>query len=295
MALKEEDQADEVVHTISNLKAPLNSKKLRQPSFFQKMFSSSKLNRVHSEYFAFPESEVQNTKEYFREADGDGLSGKRSRKNKKKQGKVFDDMDMDTIATEEQDNRLGDEDEQKDYSSSSTKSKKGKRSRRKSRDNLSEISEEMTGEDDNQDNRVGNTYGAIEDDTPKYPAMPTIGKPVNIDRLVNRTKAAAAGIRYLMEMVESDVTQSVQRAKAIPVSKELDRVQVTPQISAVAAKVRSTAQVKKVVDSNMIEIQRNLNYRKSALIMMNVNYANQRVRKIDPIYVQEARTIVTYK
>lgn len=294
--MKEDDQPEEVVHTLSNLKAPLNSKKLRQPSFFQKMFSSSKLNRVHSEYFAFPESEVQNTKEYFHEADGDGISGKRSRKEKKNRTKDIDDMDMDTIATDEQDKRLvGDGDEQKDYSSSSTKSKKGKRSRRKSRDNLSEISEDMSGEDEKRDNSVGDTYGAIEATKPKYPVMPTIGKPVNIDRLVNRTKAAAAGIRYLMEMVENDVIQSIQRAKAIPVSKELDRVQVTPQISAVAAKVRSTAQVKKVVDSNMIEIQRNLNYRKSALIMMNVNYANQRVRKIDPIYVQEARTIVTYK
>lgn len=286
----EKDKPSEVVGRLDSFKRAMSLKKIRQPSFFQKMFVSTKLNRVHSEYFAFPESEVPNVSAYHHEADGDGAKSSKKAKLKKKQApNGHEDVDMDTIATEEQEKRLFDgADEEKDDSSSTARRRKGNRSRPNDPD-LSEISEEENSvEDDNEDfDRHSN-----EDD---YPLMPRIGKPVNIDRLINRTKAAASGVRYLMEMMDSDVAVSIQRAKAIPVSSELDRVQVTPQISAVAAQVRSTAQVKEKVNVNMNEIQRNLNYRKSALIMMNVNYSHQRVRKIDPIYVQEARTIITYK
>lgn len=285
----EKDKPSEVVGRLESFKRAMSLKKIRQPSFFQKMFVSTKLNRVHSEYFAFPESEVQNVSAYHHEADGDGAKSSKKEKLKKKHARNGqDDIDMDTIATEEQEKRLFDgADEVKDDSSSTARRRKRNQGRQNDPD-LSEISEEENSVEENEDFDQRSNEG-------DYPLMPRIGKPVNIDRLINRTKAAASGVRYLMEMMDNDVAVSIQRAKAIPVSSELDRVQVTPQISAVAAQVRSTAQVKEKVNLNMNEIQRNLNYRKSALIMMNVNYSNQRVRKIDPIYVQEARTIVTYK
>jgi hypothetical protein len=285
-----------VVNRLSSFKASLSAKNLRQPSFFQKMFSNSKLNRVHSEYFAFPESEAENLKKYNHEIEGGaGYSSKKGKKRKKDAGKS-DDMDLDTIATDEQDKRLaagnGEEKDSSDNSiSKNLKTKKGHRAD----PDLSEISEERSEDGKDEDSLDDDRANRVDENVGQYPQMPRVGKPVNIDRLVNRTKAAASGIRFLMVMIENDVAQSIQRAKSIPVSKELDRVQVTPQISAVAAKVRSTAQVKECVESNMTEIQRNLNYRKSALIMMNVNYSNQRVRRIEPIYVQEARNIITYK
>lgn len=278
-AQAEKDRPDQVVNRLSSFKAPLSLKKMRQPSFFQKMFSSTKLNRVHSEYFAFPESEVKDVKAYLHEADGEEAKSVKKVKTKKQ-------SDED-LATDEQEKRLREGiDEEKDESSLSIDGKP----RNKDQD----MSENSEGNEEGSNSDVGYNNFLV-DNEPNYPMAPRLGKPVNIDRLVNRTKAAASGIRYLMDMMENDVAQSIQRAKSIPVSKELDRVQVTPEISASAAKVRSTAQVKESVKTNMNEIQRNLNYRKSALIMMNVNYSNQRVCKIDPIYVQEARSIVTYK
>lgn len=288
----EEARPDQVVNRLPSFKAPLGLKNMRQPSFFQKMFTSTKLNRVHSEYIAFPESEIKNVKEYMQDADGEETnSGKKGKKSKTSaQGESDKDADPSGIPAEGR-GKQEDDDELKEDSSSPRQAKSKQRNR--GDPSLAEIAEEEEG--GSLDYEDGYDQDHDVENESDYPLMPRLGKPVNIDRLVNRTKAAASGIRYLMEMMENDTAQSVKRARAIPVSKELDRVQVTPSISAEAAKVRSTAQIKESVKGNMNEIQRNLNYRKSALIMMNVNYSNQRVRKIDPIYVQEARSIITYK
>ena len=124
------------------------------------------------------------------------------------------------------------------------------------------------------------------------PPMPTIGRPVDMDRLINRNKKAEFGLEALMQMVMRDVDESLKLTKDIPVASGFDRVTVTEEQSAYIARVRTTKDVDKTVQRNVQHIQKSLNYRKSALIMMNSNYSNKLVRSIEPIYVNEARTIV---
>lgn len=123
------------------------------------------------------------------------------------------------------------------------------------------------------------------------PPMPKIGHPVDMDRLINRNKKAEYGLGKLMEMVLRDVDESLKDTKDIPVSKDFDRIFVTEEQSKHIAKVRTTKDIEKRVKTNVQHIQKALNYRKSALIMMNSNYSQQLVRLIEPIYAQEARTI----
>jgi len=127
------------------------------------------------------------------------------------------------------------------------------------------------------------------------PLMPNMGKPIEMKRLINRNRHAEEGMNALMEMVNQDVSIAIYNAQHIPVSKEIDRVTVTAEASAYMAKVRTKGGIEKRLKSNMTEIQKTLNYRKSALIMMNANYSNEVVRKLEPIYVNEARTIVKLK
>lgn len=74
-------------------------------------------------------------------------------------------------------------------------------------------------------------------------------------------------------------------------SKHLDRIYVTEKQSEHIGRVRTTKHIENRVQKNIQHIQKSLNYRKSAIIMMNSNYSQQLVRLIEPIYVNEARTI----
>lgn len=58
--------------------------------------------------------------------------------------------------------------------------------------------------------------------------------------------------------------------------------------------VRSESDLNEAQQANINEIQKNLNYRRSGLLMMNTNYSNHTVRKVEAIYVNEARTLVTH-
>mmetsp|Transcript_12667 Transcript_12667/g.21200 ORF Transcript_12667/g.21200 Transcript_12667/m.21200 type:complete len:290 (-) Transcript_12667:49-918(-) len=123
------------------------------------------------------------------------------------------------------------------------------------------------------------------------PPMPKIGKPVNIQRMVNRNRTAEFGLQKLMEMVMQDVDDSLSKSKRVPVADGFDRITVSEEQSKQIKSVRTGAAIAKEVTGNINAIQKALNYRKSALIMMNTNYSNQLVRQIEPIYATEARTI----
>ena len=123
------------------------------------------------------------------------------------------------------------------------------------------------------------------------PPLPKMGNPVDMDLLINRNKKAEYGLHKLMEMVIRDVDESLKDTKNIPVSKDFDRIIVSEEQSKHIAKVRTTKDIEKRVKTNVQHIQKALNYRKSALIMMNSNYSHHLVRLIEPIYAQEARTI----
>ena len=124
------------------------------------------------------------------------------------------------------------------------------------------------------------------------PPMPNIGAPVNIDLLISRNAKAEFGMEKLMEMITRDTTEAFAAAKAIPVSEHHDRVSVTQEISDRMAKVRTAKEINKRVQDNMNQIQKALNIRKSAVVIMNSNYSKRLVRTIEPIYVGEARTVV---
>ncbi len=123
------------------------------------------------------------------------------------------------------------------------------------------------------------------------PPMPKIGTPVDMDLLINRNKRAEFGLEKLMDMVIRDTKDSIEESKTIPVSKGFDRIFVTEKQSEHIGRVRTTKHIENRVQKNVQHIQKSLNYRKSAIIMMNSNYSHQLVRHIEPIYVTEARTI----
>lgn len=150
----------------------------------------------------------------------------------------------------------------------------------------SEMSSELN--DDNQGDKSGSAAQYID------PPMPVIGQPVKMEVLVTRNQRAQSGLKILMEMVSKDVQDAVNEVHSIPVSEEMDRIQVSHEAMVHMAKVRTMRDIEKRVQQNVKDIQKSLNYRKSALVMMNTNYSQQQVRKIEPIYVNETRSIIQH-
>lgn len=240
-----ENNSKRVVHEIDEAR-PKHTKKLtRSPSFFRKMFSSRKLNRV-----------LNDDENLLKEEDESAVGSKEKNSNADRDGEdgADDDGTLETI----------------------------------------EEGEELHG-------RAKNVPGDpllqrdLSDTVITGPPLPFLGKPVKVDRLVTRNKTAEVGMEALMSMVMRDVDASLFDANRIPVSKESDRVTVTAEISNYMGKVKSKRAIEKRVKDNMTTIQKSLNYRKSAIIIMNSNYSQELVRKIEPIYTNEARTIVTFK
>lgn len=104
-----------------------------------------------------------------------------------------------------------------------------------------------------------------------------------------------SGTNYLLDLVRTEVEAAIYRARDIPVSKDLDRVRVTPEISSFMQQVRSDREIRQRVKKHCLDIEKALNYRKSALIMMNHNYDDKLVRRVEPVRISEARTVQTYK
>mmetsp|Transcript_31715 Transcript_31715/g.34664 ORF Transcript_31715/g.34664 Transcript_31715/m.34664 type:complete len:258 (-) Transcript_31715:196-969(-) len=228
-----------VIHRLQSFRPKLNKNITRAPSFFAKMFSSKKLNRV------LPEEDEE-------EEDGkEPLSG--------------------------------DHEEEKEGEEAEDKVKSPRDENDRESDELLPQGEKVKKDLDE------------DEDFAEYPPMPDIGKRTNMDRLTTRNRTAEIGMNALMEMVNRDVDASLFDARHIPVGKDRDRVTVTQDISNYMNKVRQQKQIDKRVKHNMQDIQKTLNYRKSSIIIMNANYSSQLVRKIEPIYAQEARTIVVFK
>lgn len=243
---EKESMSMRIITRLPSVRIPALNRKQRAPSFFTKIFSSTKMDQVQSEMFnPFREDEEED------EEANPAI--------KRKAVPKIDEEDSSHPA----------------------------------RDNTEQEEEKDDGnEDDGANENDHDLDQAIEE---IEPPMPNIGRPVNMTRLFNRTKNATAGMEYIMEQVKDDIDDSIRKARNIPVSSEFDRVQVTKEISQRMAEIRTNKGISEHVNQNMREIQAALNYRKSGLIMMNFNYAQKIVRVVEPIYVNEARSITTFK
>lgn len=124
------------------------------------------------------------------------------------------------------------------------------------------------------------------------PPMPTLGRPVDFDLMESRTRNVKKTLRMMMKVVNADVEAVHKESTEIPVSHEIERVQVTDEIRDRIALRRSKKADKLFVAKNLENIQRCLALRRSALNMMNHNYMSATVRQLEPVQTDEARTIM---
>lgn len=127
------------------------------------------------------------------------------------------------------------------------------------------------------------------------PVMPNMGKPVNYALMVERNENVRNAMETMMTYVMRDIKQSIDTGKSIPVTKDIERITVSQDVLSHMKQIQTNTDVRNDLRKNFEDIQRTLIYRKSALEMMNSNYSDVLVRKIDKIYVNESRNITEYK
>lgn len=244
----------EITHKI---KAPKHSMHSR-PSFFQRMFSTTNMNKITPAMEDYEKDKLKTTEGYV--------------------VPVNKDLDLTGLGVDDDDDVGPLEKESDDIISSEMKD--------------INTSEAVDGTSKVQDNASKEMH--FYDDEYIDPPMPNIGKPINVDFLEKRVIKAEYALHDLMHVIMADVNLSVKGASSIPVDKALDRISVSDEQYKRIGKVRSVKDIDGAIQSNIQEIQKSLNYRKSALIIMNSNYSHKLIRKIEPIYVNEARTIMDH-
>jgi len=122
------------------------------------------------------------------------------------------------------------------------------------------------------------------------PPMPDIGMKVDFDKLLNRKYNVKTAMKMMFQVVNKDTLDSSEKAVAIPVSNMIERIKVTEPIVDLINMRKTKKEDRQYVKDNLLESQVYLSLRRSTLNMMNHNYNDKIVQKLDSIHTKEART-----
>jgi len=127
------------------------------------------------------------------------------------------------------------------------------------------------------------------------PPLPVMGKPVNYDILRERNITTRVKFRKMMTILRKDAIAAEIEAKDIPVGDYKERVQITQPIMNKMAERKSKKDDIKFVEKSEYTIERALGFRKMFIELMNNNYSDITVRKVEPTKLTETRTIVVHR
>ena len=124
------------------------------------------------------------------------------------------------------------------------------------------------------------------------PAMPVIGQPVKFEQLHERNVYVRNALRKLLLIVTEDAVVSNFEGTKVPIQNGLERVVVTQEIMDLMDVRHTKRHLKEFTLKNLNEIQRALTFRRTAVKLMNINYSKVLVREIEPVNLNETRSIV---
>ena len=149
--------------------------------------------------------------------------------------------------------------------------------------------------DDDEDSKKGGKGLFSRKEVPYVdPPMPDIGMKVDFDKLLTRKYNVKQAMRTMFETVHNDTKRSISNAQVIPVTDMIERVKVTEPIVDLINTRKTKKEDRQFVKDNLLETQKYISLRKSTLNMMNHNYNDVIVKKLDTVLVAEARTKVIF-
>eukprot|EP01035_Chromulina_nebulosa_P017148 gene17148-22662_t len=124
------------------------------------------------------------------------------------------------------------------------------------------------------------------------PPLPNLGKPIDVNVLIDRNKRAEETIKATINLITKDIKGAINDVENTPVGVEVDRVVVTGEILDRINQHRTKKDIRNKIKRNLNEIQRTLIFRNTVLGVMNANYSKTLVSNISPIDVADARGVI---
>lgn len=100
------------------------------------------------------------------------------------------------------------------------------------------------------------------------PPIPFMGKPVTYSIMTDRYAKAKVAAKQICEGINREVCDAVAEAKIIPVSTETDRVKISADVQERIGRRRCKRDIRYNLNTNHLEIQKALLYRKHTLNLM---------------------------
>ena len=127
------------------------------------------------------------------------------------------------------------------------------------------------------------------------PPLPYLGPPTGYYKVMDRTKKAKLTHRRILELVDLEVVDNVMEAKRVVVHPDKERITVsTDQQDAIATR-RTKKEIRGYVENNILEIQRNLFWKKTLIEMMNHNFDLVECRMVPKVDHKQSRVVVQGK
>jgi len=122
------------------------------------------------------------------------------------------------------------------------------------------------------------------------PPLPYLGPPTGYFKILDRTKKARIACKNVLELVDLDAVDSVMEGKIIPTHPDKERIAVTADVEQRISQKRSKKAIKLENESNILDIQKSLYWKKMLIEMMNFNFHKVKVRKTQYDDHKENRT-----
>ena len=121
------------------------------------------------------------------------------------------------------------------------------------------------------------------------PPLPDLGPPTGYYVILDRTKKAKKASLHIMELVDLEAVDNVMEGKRVCVHDDKERITVSRDQEDAIAQRKSKKEIRANVENNILEIQRNLFWKKTIVEMMNHNFHHVEVRPVPKVDHKQSR------
>ena len=121
------------------------------------------------------------------------------------------------------------------------------------------------------------------------PPLPDLGPPTGYYKIMDRTKKAKLTSGRILELVDLEAVDNIMEGKRVPVHPDKERIAVSADQESAIENRKSKKEIRLNMENNILEIQRNLFWKRTLIEMMNHNFHNVKCRDVPKVDHKESR------
>jgi hypothetical protein len=140
-----------------------------------------------------------------------------------------------------------------------------------------------------QNKKKGGMFSFFKKEELVDPPLPDMGPPTGYYVIMDRTKKAKKASMRIMELVDLEAVDNVMEGQRVCVHDDKERITVSRDQEDAIAQRKSKKEIRANVENNILEIQRNLFWKKTIVEMMNHNFHHVEVRPVPKVDHKQSR------